>query len=381
MLPDPNGTVEALEDDPGSSTPSARTSPKHILTSEDNNHDDSGSANSKLSTIRALDNSNNSDSRPSVKDTNSKGVSLRPNSKAPKKTLGKRLRAGSNASSASSNVAAVPTKKRVRSNALTRSAPLATSTTTPGGLAGNSEFMYVYSFSLTSLHKDSRLDKHRNFTATIFIIQLGPDGPQFHAHESVLKRSPKLAGEIEKAKANKRATKQNTLPLMNHDAIAFEQMLQFLYKDKFFMSKNKKSPDEHLGELKEVMSLAKHYILPGLQKQVVKYFSSSRILGKIPPRRFFDWAEDMYYEELDHENGPFKLYLSKVAPTLLKGADGATRKELVGMVKQGGGFAEQLFIAAVTVSSLCSIILGLESDCFRHWMRRQILLLSRKRRT
>lgn len=139
---------------------------------------------------------------------------------------------------------------------------------------------------------------------------------------------------------------------MTHDAVAFEQMLQFLYKDKFLTSKNKHTALERLGEFKELMSLAKHYVLPGLQKQVVKLFSSSKTLSKVPPLTFFDWAEDMYHEELDHEKGPFKVYMSKVAPTLLKGADAATMKELVRMVKHGGGFAEQLFIAAITVSSL-----------------------------
>lgn len=146
---------------------------------------------------------------------------------------------------------------------------------------------------------------------------------------------------------------------MTHDAIAFEQMLQFLYKDNFLLSKNKKTPEGRLEEFKELMSLAKHYDLPGLQKQVVKLFSSSKILGKVPPGTFFDWAEDMYYEELDHDKGPFKLYFSKIAPVLMKGADEATMKDMVRMIKQGGGFAEQLFIAATTVSSLCLIIFGL----------------------
>ena len=204
-------------------------------------------------------------------------------------------------------------------------------------------------FSIVSLYKAPKLKNDRNFTATIFIIQLGPDGPQFHAHESVLKRSPKLTEEIEKAKGNKRATKQNTLALMAHDAIAFEQMLQFLYKDKFLLSKNKNTPAERLGEFKELMSLAKHYILPSLQKQIVKLFSSGKILYKIPPSDFFDWAEDMYYEELDHENGPFKVYLSRVGPTLMKTVDEGTMKQLARMVNQGGGFAEQLFVAAATV--------------------------------
>ena len=206
---------------------------------------------------------------------------------------------------------------------------------------------------LPGRHKHSKLIKNRNFTATIFIIQLGPDGAHFHAHESVLKSSPKLAEEIEKAKANRRAAKQNTLPLLPHDAVAFEQMLQFLYKDKFLLSKNKTSPHDRLKELGELMSLAKHYGLPGLQKQIIKLFSSSKILSKITPGVFFDWAEDMYSEEIDHENGPFKMYFSRVAPTLIKTVDEATKNELKRMVAQGGGFAEQLFNAAVTVGSLC----------------------------
>ena len=146
---------------------------------------------------------------------------------------------------------------------------------------------------------------------------------------------------------------------MPHDAIAFEQMLQFLYKDKFLLSKNKNTPAERLGEFKELMSLAKHYVLPALQKQIVKLFSSSKIVAKIPPGLFFDWAEDMYYEEIDHENGPFKIYLSRVAPTLVKAADEQTKKDMARMVNQGGGFAEQLFIAVAAVSSVYSIISNL----------------------
>ena len=204
------------------------------------------------------------------------------------------------------------------------------------------------------LHGRLETKNNSNFTATIFILQLGPDGPQFHAHESVLKRSPKLAEEIDKAKASKRAAKQSSLSLMAHDAIAFEQMLQFLYKDKFLLSKNNTKPEGRLGEYKELMSLAKHYVLPSLQKQIVKFFSSSKILSKIPSGDFFDWAEDMYYEELDHEDGPFKMYFAKVAPMLVKEADEVTMKGLVPMVKLGGGFAEQLFIAAAAVKSHCS---------------------------
>lgn len=149
---------------------------------------------------------------------------------------------------------------------------------------------------------------------------------------------------------------------MPHDVVAFEQMLQFLYKDKFLLSKNKTTPIARLEEFKELMSLAKHYVLPCLQKQVVKLFSTSKMLAKIPPGSFFDWAEDMYYEELDHEKGPFKVYLSKVAPTLMKAADEATRKDLAHLINNGGGFAEQLFMAATTVGSLWSMIVGLQAD-------------------
>lgn len=140
---------------------------------------------------------------------------------------------------------------------------------------------------------------------------------------------------------------------MAHDKIAFDQMIQFLYKDKFLLCEDNTTPLERMGEFKELMSIAKHYVLPGLQKQIVKIFSSSKIMDKVSPGVFFDWAEDMYSEELDHENGPFKVYLAKVAPTLMKGVDEATKKALSHMIKQGGGFAEQLFIAAATVSSLC----------------------------
>ena len=351
--PDSNATVEALREDPNSMTPPARVLPEHVLPSEDNDNDESDSAYSSFSATHAFaDVSNNSDSTSSaVKATKTKGLPAHPKAKGPKKVTGKRLRAESNASSASADgAAAMPAKKRVRSNTLMRSAPRATSITTPGGLAGNPEFMYVLLFSVANRYEDSKLKTDRNFTATIFIIQLGPDGPQFHAHESVLKRSPKLNEEVEKAKGRKRASKQNTLALMAHDAIAFEQMLQFLYKDKFLLSKNKHTPAERLGEFKELMSLAKHYVLPNLQKQIVKLFSSSKILYKIPPSHFFDWAEDMYYEEIDHENGPFKVYLSRIAPTLMKTADEGTMKQMARMVNQGGGFAEQLFVAATNVS-------------------------------
>ena len=185
----------------------------------------------------------------------------------------------------------------------------------------------------------------------MFTCQLGKDGPELKAHEFTLKRSPVLVEAIQKARANKRVAKHQILDLMAHDKTAFEQMLCYLYTDKFQMSKKKGiTTAARLEELKELMSLAKYYELPDLQKQVVQVFKTSKLITQIPRAKFFDWAEDMYYEELDHKDGPFKVYFSMVAPSLLKGMDEECKKSLAEMMNHGGGFAAQLFIAATTVS-------------------------------
>lgn len=160
MLPNLNATVEASGNDATPSTPPARVLPEHILSSEDNNHENSDSAHSSFSTTH-VNGSNHSDSASSsVPAINSNGVPLRPKAKAPKKTPGKRLRPDSNVSSASSSGgAAVPAKKRVRSNALMRSAPRATIAVTPGSLAGNSDFMYVYTSPLLKININMRLNQ------------------------------------------------------------------------------------------------------------------------------------------------------------------------------------------------------------------------------
>ena len=152
VSPNFDATVEASRDEAIPSTPSAHVS-SETLSSEDTNHDDSDAAFSTFSATHALVGGGNySDSASSsVEASNSNAVSVPvlPKARAPNKTLGKRVRADSKASSANSNGAAVvPSKKRARSNALMRSAPRATSITTPGGLAGNSEFMYAYSSHL-----------------------------------------------------------------------------------------------------------------------------------------------------------------------------------------------------------------------------------------
>jgi hypothetical protein len=57
----------------------------------------------------------------------------------------------------------------------------------------------------------------------------------------------------------------------------------------------------------------------------------------------------MYYEELDHENGPFKAFFARVAPPLMRCLDPIVLKDICRMVKLGGGFAEELFLAAHAV--------------------------------
>ena len=155
MFPNCHATVEISGGDAAPSTPPARALPEHIINSEDNHHD-SDSVYSSFSATHGLGaGGTNSDSTSSsVKATNYNGVLLCPKARAPKKTLGKHARADSNASSATSNGAdIVPAKKRIRNSALMRSAPHATSAITPGGLAGNSEFMSVYSPPLPTCTK------------------------------------------------------------------------------------------------------------------------------------------------------------------------------------------------------------------------------------
>ena len=86
----------------------------------------------------------------------------------------------------------------------------------------------------------------------------------------------------------------------------------------------------------------------------MKAFSQSRMVGKIPVNRFFDWSEDMYYEELDKEKGPFRAFFARVAPGLVKKAKEGEVGEIAKIVGQGGGFAGEIFRA---VHAVCSLLL------------------------
>ena len=147
IAPNVGTTLRSLGDEAPLQSPPAHVTLERISSSEDKKHNNPDPPHSGSSATPTLvDGDSNSESASSSnKVTNPSGVPPRPKARASKKTLGKRPRADSTATSTGSNKAAVaPAKKRVRTSALMRSAPRATSTTTPGGLAGNSEFMYVH---------------------------------------------------------------------------------------------------------------------------------------------------------------------------------------------------------------------------------------------
>lgn len=206
------------------------------------------------------------------------------------------------------------------------------------------------------------------------MVELGLGGSTYYLHQSLLPRLLKLAEEMQKVQEKEKAKTQAkedakakgkgqgkgqgrgagkapamiTITIMAHDRDAFGQMIDYLYRDQFVWKK--KVPTERLDEMRELMSLAKYYALPGLQKQIVKLFSSSKLIHRVSPGRFFDWAEDMYSEEIHHENGPFTVYFSKTAPGLMKQVDEATKADMSRMIKSGGGFADQLYRALFVVS-------------------------------
>lgn len=171
----------------------------------------------------------------------------------------------------------------------------------------------------------------------------GPDDAQFHVHETVLTKSSRFVQEIAKAKTNKRTTKHNVLLMDSYDTIAFEQMIAYLYTNDFKLKDSHKSAILRIQEIHELFSLAGHFNLPELQKKAVKTFCGKRMLSKVTVATFLDWAEDMYYEELDKERGPFVVYFRRVAPSLLQNLDKATINELCRVVRSGGGFCVEMF--------------------------------------
>ena len=223
---------------------------------------------------------------------------------------------------------------------------------------------------------------------------------KFHGHGSVLEKSPKFAAEIRKAATGNRRTPRQALRFDGYDPGAFEQMMQFLYKDRFNLIKQNTTLGR-LRELHQLMALAKSFQLPLLQKQVVATFAKSNLMSKITILTFFDWAEDMFYGELDHINGPFKRYFQHSVPTLLRdnvlgngrssqrntndeGPQEVLDKLLV-QVQMGGAYSAELFRAMHQVSRKRRLLVGCYLSCrfgmadtfVRLWLCRVNLALNR----
>ena len=199
---------------------------------------------------------------------------------------------------------------------------------------------------------------HRNFNATIFEVHLGASDFKFHVHENFLKKSPTLVEKVKEAKQKPRRADNQILYLDEHDPGAFEQAVQYLYMDKFKLIKQNTNLGR-LRELHELMALAKILQLRPLQKQVVATFAKSNLINKISIWTFFDWAEDMYYEEIDFQKGPFQKYFAHNAPDLLKNSflgrervvqaqvidepPHELRDKIMLQVKSGGAYAMEMF--------------------------------------
>ena len=180
----------------------------------------------------------------------------------------------------------------------------------------------------------------------IYTLRLGTDDQhQLYAHETVLLRSPKFAEIVGKAKGKIRQA--SLLQLNPHEPRSFEQLISYLYTDDFKVLPAKE-PEERIKQYQELMSLAKFYVLPDLQKLVIKKIHSSKVLARIAPNVFFEWAEDMWCEELNHEKGPFTGLFRAVAPYKLRHANPEQKKDILGLV--AAGFAQEMFKAAMKVN-------------------------------
>ena len=195
----------------------------------------------------------------------------------------------------------------------------------------------------------------------MYHILLGNSGNRFKGHKGFLLKSPRFAREISRAGNKARKAHQETLILDDHNPLAFEQMIGFLYSN-HFDTLRAKDTEGRCKELLELMSLSKHFELPLLQKQVVSTFTKLRLLNRMTPSAFFDWAEDMYYEEMDRQAGPFKKYFVRIATQLLTaerdnaaeyGPDVTLAKSLEKIIYSGGAFGVEVFTA---LQKVCSFV-------------------------
>ena len=136
----------------------------------------------------------------------------------------------------------------------------------------------------------------------------------------------------------------------------------YLYSDQFKTlecNKQKKMIGHRMKEIHEVMSLAKYYDMPGLQKDIMRVVVKERILQKVNAAAFFDWAEDMWYEEMDTGNGPFAKYLQRHAPTMLLSATDKDFKSMMKFIGGGGGYVKEIFWAMHKVGCQPSLLVSM----------------------
>lgn len=179
-------------------------------------------------------------------------------------------------------------------------------------------------------------------------------GQTYFIHEHHLSKSPRLLDEVKAAKSKCRKTQQQIIQLLPHNAGAFGQLVGYLYSDQFKAlecNKGYRMTGRRMKEIHEVMSLAKHYNMPGLQKDIMRMVSKDRFVQKVSVAAFFDWAEDMWYEEMDNKNGPFTKYLQRHAPAMLHFATEMDLKSMMKSIGRGGEYAKEIFVALHKVHS------------------------------
>ena len=125
-----------------------------------------------------------------------------------------------------------------------------------------------------------------------------------------------------------------------------------------------------MTEFAKLMSLANIYAMPGLQKEILRVVTREKIVNKAGAAAFFQWGEDMWYEDLDEEKGPFVTYFRRYAPGIFQIATEQDVKQMLRSVEVGGTYIKECFIALHKVR-FCDTGSGNRiADCYKgSWYR------------
>ena len=77
---------------------------------------------------------------------------------------------------------------------------------------------------------------------------------------------------------------------------------------------------------------------------------------------FFDWAEDMWYEEMDPVNGPFATFFRRHAPAMMLSSQDKDLQSMLKCVSAGGEFVKEVFIAMYEVSCSQTLLGSLDKS-------------------